>query len=264
MTYLEYLLLFIILPSMVILALTIRLNKTQLHPLSLRYVLISYILLSIIALVYTTPWDNYLVANNIWFYDPSKILGIIFGYVPFEEYSFFILETVFVCLVVTLAFQMNFIRMPSTFSITFPKEKIVSLFFLTVIWLICFVSFINDIETMLYLNLLLLWGIPPIFFQILIGWDILIYNLKPIFTIIAILGTYLSLTDAYAIFNGIWTINSSYTIGIVLLIIPFEEILFFFMTVILILFGNILFSYFIDHYDIFSTKKSKLIESNSI
>ena len=48
-------------------------------------------LLSFIALIYTTPWDNYLVYKKVWDYGKDRILFTIF-YVPFEEYCFFILQ----------------------------------------------------------------------------------------------------------------------------------------------------------------------------
>ena len=50
----------------------------------------------ILALLYTTPWDNYLVATGVWFYNPRLVSGIVLGYVPIEEYTFFLLETLFV------------------------------------------------------------------------------------------------------------------------------------------------------------------------
>ena len=28
-----------------------------------------------LAVVYTTPWDNYLVATRVWWYDPARLLG---------------------------------------------------------------------------------------------------------------------------------------------------------------------------------------------
>ena len=46
-----------------------------------------------IALLYTTPWDNYLVANKVWWYEPSLVTGIVFGWVPIEEYTFFVVQT---------------------------------------------------------------------------------------------------------------------------------------------------------------------------
>jgi lycopene cyclase domain-containing protein len=48
------------------------------------------------ALVYTSPWDNYLVATKVWFYDPRAVLNIILGYLPLEEYLFIILQTLLV------------------------------------------------------------------------------------------------------------------------------------------------------------------------
>jgi lycopene beta-cyclase len=48
--------------------------------------------LAIIAVAYTTPWDNYLVATGVWYYDPQLVLNRMIGYVPIEEYAFFILQ----------------------------------------------------------------------------------------------------------------------------------------------------------------------------
>lgn len=55
---------------------------------------------SVIALVYTTPWDNYLVATGVWHYDPARVWNIILGWVPLEEYMFFVLQTLFTGLIV--------------------------------------------------------------------------------------------------------------------------------------------------------------------
>ncbi|MBN2146972.1 MAG: lycopene cyclase domain-containing protein, partial [Anaerolineales bacterium] len=46
-----------------------------------------------IALVYTTPWDNYLVATGVWWYNPALVTGLRLWYVPVEEYTFFVLQT---------------------------------------------------------------------------------------------------------------------------------------------------------------------------
>ena len=52
----------------------------------------SAVVLAALALLYTTPWDNYLVYKGIWTY-PSDRVAISIGYVPLEEYSFFVLQT---------------------------------------------------------------------------------------------------------------------------------------------------------------------------
>ncbi len=48
------------------------------------------------AVLYTTPWDNYLVAAGVWYYDPRLVFNINFGYVPVEEYTFFAFQTLLV------------------------------------------------------------------------------------------------------------------------------------------------------------------------
>src|SRR6185503_20826468 len=48
----------------------------------------------LLAVVYTTPWDNYLVATGVWYYNPRLVTGFVIGYVPIEEYTFFVLETI--------------------------------------------------------------------------------------------------------------------------------------------------------------------------
>ncbi|HEY9847710.1 MAG TPA: lycopene cyclase domain-containing protein, partial [Candidatus Caenarcaniphilales bacterium] len=47
----------------------------------------------LLALVYTTPWDNYLVWRNVWYYGTDRVVGTI-GYVPVEEYLFFLLQPI--------------------------------------------------------------------------------------------------------------------------------------------------------------------------
>ena len=47
----------------------------------------------IVAVLYTTPWDNYLVATNVWWYNPELVTGIVLGWVPIEEYTFFVVQT---------------------------------------------------------------------------------------------------------------------------------------------------------------------------
>ncbi|MEL7363476.1 MAG: lycopene cyclase domain-containing protein, partial [Bacteroidota bacterium] len=49
-------------------------------------------LIVVIAFVYTTPWDNYLVYREVWGYPPERVVARI-GYVPIEEYMFFVLQS---------------------------------------------------------------------------------------------------------------------------------------------------------------------------
>ncbi|WP_240695369.1 lycopene cyclase domain-containing protein [Thermus caldilimi] len=81
MTYLEFHLVFL-LPPLALLLLWARPRPSRLW---------AYLLMPLIALLYTTPWDNYLVWQGIWGYPEGRVLFRI-GYVPFEEYLFFLLQ----------------------------------------------------------------------------------------------------------------------------------------------------------------------------
>ena len=65
-----------------------------------KYTIFSSALLCFVATVYTTPWDNFLVWRHIWAYVAGKSPTVWFtiAYVPIEEYSYFSLETILVCL----------------------------------------------------------------------------------------------------------------------------------------------------------------------
>ncbi len=61
------------------------------------YMLGAGMVLAALALTYTTPWDNYLVYKGIWSYPQGRVLMSL-GWVPVEEYSFFVIQTAFTCL----------------------------------------------------------------------------------------------------------------------------------------------------------------------
>ncbi len=123
MTYFEILLIFI-LPPLVVLAIFVpadlwRLLLRRERPSS--RILLPYwsvALLVLIALVYTTPWDNYLVATYVWWYDPDLVTGLTIGYVPIEEYTFFIVQSLLTGLW-TLAILRRIRNHPSDF----PTQK---------------------------------------------------------------------------------------------------------------------------------------------
>ena len=55
------------------------------------------LVLALLALTYTTPWDNYLVYRGIWSYPAGRVLASV-GWVPLEEYFFFVIQTALTCL----------------------------------------------------------------------------------------------------------------------------------------------------------------------
>ena len=84
MTYGQFLLFFLV-PPIVVMAWLAR------HALN-RRALLALGALMLIAVVYTTPWDNYLVIRGVWSFDDDRIWNVFLWRVPLEEYLFYLLQ----------------------------------------------------------------------------------------------------------------------------------------------------------------------------
>lgn len=239
LTYLDFLILFIFLPTFGVIILNLYELKRK-NPINTVFKGINPVLVlffsSFIALFYTTPWDNYLVANEVWFYELDQILGVIIGFVPLEEYIFFFTQPFFVGSI--LIWELRYYQPSSNLSRTSYMSRILSIIPLFIIWIISLVIFLSNFSSGRYLALIILWAFPPIMLQLGYGADILWNNWKLILPTIVLPSLYLSIADAFAISDGVWTIAPETSLGVLFGgILPFEEILFFFVTNILIVFG---------------------------
>ena len=239
MTYFGFLLRFLVIPILIFLAITWWDNKNN-RPMhgfqNGRAVWIGILVHILLAVVYTTPWDNYLVATGVWYYNPDLVTGIVFGYVPIEEYTFFVLETILSGL--WWWFLARRLTPPTQ---EFKPNKIlvyVSTCVLVILWIIFTVLFFSDNQPITYLSITLFWALPAIFPQLLYGADILWHHRKLVLLGILVPGTYLSLMDIFALTDTTWSIAKDQTTGILFFgILPLEEVVFFFITNILIIFG---------------------------
>ena len=195
---------------------------------------IALVAMSTIAVLYTTLWDNYLVANRVWWYDPELVAGITLGWVPLEEYLFFILET----LLVGLWFLFLWDRTspgsgsgPNSARWIFPV-------LLGVLWILMASILVLGWAPGRYLALILVWALPPIMLQLAYGADLIWKQWKLILSAILSAALYLSVADWIAIRAGIWTISPKFTVGIVFGgTLPLEEAVFFLLTATLVVFG---------------------------
>lgn len=201
---------------------------------------ITLLIHALVALIYTTPWDNYLVATGVWTYDPNLVMGILIGYVPIEEYLFFIIQPILVGLwYLYLSSRMIF---PNE---AFVESKFIRLFpavVITIIWFIAGYWLIFGEESGTYIGLILLWSIPPIVLQFVFGGDIL-WKYKKLAVGVQLSATiYLSLADSLAIFSGTWSIDPLQSTNILFGgVLPLEEFVFFLVTCTLISYGITLF-----------------------
>lgn len=188
----------------------------------------------LLAVVYTTPWDNYLVATRVWWYDPNLVTNIVIGWVPIEEYTFFVLQPILGGL--WLLFLARRIKVAHGGSLR-PWLRLVSVALLGIIWLASVIILAVRWQPGTYLGLELAWALLPIMLQLGFGADILWRYRNLVFWTLVPLTLYLSAADSLAIGWETWTISPTQSTGVFIGNLPVEEFVFFLLTNILISFG---------------------------
>ena len=242
MTYFGFLALFLLIPLTVLGGLTWRDHRrgmTLPHELQNYPAWIVLVAHVVVAVIYTTPWDNYLVATAVWWYDPALVTGITIGWVPIEEYTFFILQTFLAGLwLLYLARRFKFDLRPMARA---QQIRMVSTSVLGLTWLISVGVLVSGWPPGTYLALILAWALPPIILQTGFGGDILWRHRRLVLAALLPSLIYLSIADALAITAGTWTISPAQSLNIYLAgYLPLEELIFFLITNTLVAFGMIL------------------------
>ncbi|HLU09442.1 MAG TPA: lycopene cyclase domain-containing protein [Oceanobacillus sp.] len=242
MTYFGFLLQFVVVPIVVLGIFVYRDRRMgKALPQSLRLLPPALVLVVLvgIALIYTTPWDNYLVATGVWWYDPALVTGITLGWVPIEEYTFFILQPILTGLwVLFLARRVHVVDAPFK-----PRSgvRVVSVVGVGAVWFASLLLLLSGWKPGNYLSLELVWALPPIALQLAFGADILWHYRRLVFVSIASATLYLCGMDALAIASGTWTINPELSLDVLLGgVLPVEEAVFFLLTNMLLVFGLVL------------------------
>ena len=185
------------------------------------------VMMAALALVYTTPWDNYLVYRGVWSYEEERVAtSWRIGYVPLEEYLFFVLQPIFTGLCLLLFSSRNDQGWPAR---DLPARS----------WSLRLgalgVLGIAAGGRWLYAGLILTWGAPPLALHWFYGGDTL-WTLRRMAIPAFLLSTgYLWVAGRIAIGAGIWSISTRYSTGWTLLGLPLEEALFFVVTNLLVI-----------------------------
>lgn len=194
--------------------------------------------LCVIAFSYTTPWDNYLVAREVWWYGPERVIATI-GYVPIEEYMFFVLQPILTGL---FLYHVLGRWKPSSQSAGYGAHAAGGLVF-GVITVAAFAVLLSGWEPGLYMSLILSWACPVLAGMWIYDGRTLWRERGSLFLGAGIPTLYLWVADATAIHLDIWTISPRYTIGLNPFGLPVEEATFFLMTNLLVVKGILLFLY---------------------
>ena len=237
-TYFQVLFYFIFPPLIVLTALRVRdiwVNRTNNQnginwlPLT---ALITHVFL---AVIYSTPWDNYLVANGVWWYDENLVTGRLIGYVPIEEYTFFVVQTLMTGMWILTLWRVRDLQpLSDKVQNSFRRWSIL---LTTILWVASVVVLVAGWQPARYLALILVWALIPLIIQFSYGADILWKKRAQLLLAILPATIYLWIVDAIAIYSGVWTIDPMQTLGIKIGPLPIEEMVFFLVTNMMISFG---------------------------
>ncbi|WP_279165160.1 lycopene cyclase domain-containing protein [Thermus scotoductus] len=222
MTYLAFHLVFL-LPPLFLLLLWARPRPPRLW---------AYLLMPLIALLYTTPWDNYLVWKGVWGYPEGRVLLRI-GYVPLEEYLFFLLQPL-----LTGAFLLRLAGKPPAPGPGLARVVGGGAWLLLAALGVMLLALGGPY---LYLGLILAYFAPVFVLQWAFGGDLLWAWRGPFFLGVSLPTLYLWAADFWAITReGIWWIAPEYTLGHGVLGLPLEEMVFFLFTNLAVVQGLLL------------------------
>jgi lycopene cyclase domain-containing protein len=194
--------------------------------------------LALAAFVYTTPWDNYLIARGVWGYGEGTVL-VRFGFAPFGEYLFFVAQTVLTALwVYTVGVGVSDLDIDA-------GQRALGVGAGGVVTLAGW--YLAATDAGLYLGSLLIWAGPVLALQWGFGWPYLVRHGRAVALGVGVPTLYLWVADTYAIQQGVWFLSDRYTLGIALpgLGLPIEEAVFFLVTNVFVVQGLVLWEWVI-------------------
>lgn len=181
---------------------------------------------SAIAVIYTTPWDNFMVYKGVWTFSANRVLMFI-GYAPVEEYMFFVLQTVLTGLWTLLCVRW---RTPCT-CFNYDRRSYQLIRWIPIVPLVaatvvCYWTAVPGRPTF-YLCCLLYWICPVLVFLWYNVGNYTVRMLGSSSVAVAVPTVYLCWVDKISIEDGVWSINESDSLGMFTDHLPIEEALFF-------------------------------------
>lgn len=239
-TYIEFLLVFLA-PGLAMLGILIRLGGAartrDVSPFAVGIIMV-------LALAYTTPWDNYLIARGVWWYGDGTVAHTIWN-APIEEYAFIVLQLLLGTLWLRLLATIEISDESSVQTLALPRRtRLLGAFAGTVIGIVGIALFLGT--STLYLGAILLWAAPVLAIQWAFGWPQLWRRRRTVLLAIAVPTTYLCIADWVAIQLGIWELSAAYTTGYMIAGLPVEEALFFLVTNTFVVQGLVLYGWLLE------------------
>ncbi len=234
LTYLEFLAIFLLTP-VTVLAFSLWYRK-DVWKSKEAFGGLAFIIL--LAVTYTTPWDNYLIEIGVWWYGEGATLAH-FWKAPLGEYLFFILQPILTGLLL-----FNF---PNIYDMNLDipyRDRVLGVLGGLTVTLVGTALLFN--QSTLYLGAILAWAGPILAIQWGFGSSYLWKIKEYLALMIAVPTLYLWVADRIAIGIGTWVISETYTTGLKIIGLPVEEALFFLVTNIFIVQGLVLYMWVLD------------------
>ena len=188
------------------------------------------------AVVFTTPWDNIAARRGIWGFPRDKYTLRI-GWLPVEEYLFFVLQTINVMFAVRVLFYLH----PDWHRIAISNPT-------NWTWICLAASVPTWIIIGLQLRewgrargpsvnytLHLAWFLPVIYLQWVLAPNVFAVHAGLLAMVTIFFGLYYTLADYIAVRAGLWFFDEKQITGWKIAgILPWEEVAFFFLTSLLV------------------------------
>ena len=193
-----------------------------------------------LAVIYTARWDQYLIANRVWWYGEDRVIGSWLG-VPYEEYAFMVLQPILTgALLLTLISRRADLTFPRHDRATWLRGALAGAVVVAV-GLAAGRPALSSGGQWTYLGLILVWAFPACGALIAGAWPGLSHFRWESLSAWGLSTAYLCAADRIAIGAEVWTIGEATSTGRMIAGLPVEEALFFAVTNALVVAGAMLF-----------------------
>jgi lycopene cyclase domain-containing protein len=197
-------------------------------------------LVTAIALAYTVPWDNHLIARGVWSYGTGATLATL-GHAPVGEYLFIAVQPGLTAL------WLSNLSLSTVWPAVERPVRTRAAAVAVAVGVGAGGWQLFGTDATFYLGAILAWAAPVLALQWAVGAPQLLARRRLVALGTLVPAAYLSVADRVAIEYGIWTLSDRYTTGIELAGLPVEEALFFLVTNLFVVQGLVLYRWVLDN-----------------
>ena len=215
-------------------------RRPSLSPFRRRLSTIGITIMTTVAVLYTTPWDNVLIQQGVWFYGEGAVFLRLWE-APLGEYLFFVFQTV---IAGVWLYHVDFDPEAEASDLRVWPRVIGAFVWLGLAGAGAWMTLAAP-ERWTYLGAILVWASPIVALQWAVGGAYLLREWRPWVIAVGVPTLYLWMIDRIAIGIGIWTIADATKTGFTIIGLPIEEAVFFLYTNLLVVYGLVLFEWVI-------------------